>query len=55
MPELTLDELTILISRFQNSTYRLRKSGDYPERNSDNKILKKLIEMKWTTQRKEKT
>lgn len=48
MTELTHDELTIIISRFQSSMYKLEKSGDYPEKKRDKIILGKLIDMKYT-------
>lgn len=44
--QLSLNELTTLVSRFQSSVYILEQSKDYPEKRSDGNILRKLINMK---------
>ena len=41
--KLTVNELETLVSRFRSSCFRLRQSGDYPEEQFDEKLLKKLI------------
>lgn len=46
-PELTIDDLDILISRFTCSIFALEISRDYPEHTRDKKLLRKLTDMKF--------
>lgn len=55
MSKLTFKELTTLVSRFQTSCYRLKETGDYPEKYEDKVILRKLIDMKFDAQHEEET
>ena len=41
------EEVRVLTSSFMNACFRLRQSGDYPEKERDNLITNKLLD--WLT------
>jgi len=51
--QLTYKQLTTLVSRFQTSMHRLKKSGDYPEVDEDKKLLEILINLKYDAGKRE--
>lgn len=51
--QLTYDQLETVVSRFKNSCYRLKQSGDYPEVDTDYEIFSILLEMKWEAKKEE--
>jgi len=51
---LTKEDLATLISRFSSSIYRLEQTGDYPEKERDKGLLKKLITMQFESERRER-
>lgn len=51
---LNRDEIVTVISRFRSSIYRLEQTGDYPEKVSDRRILRKLIDMAFFISREDK-
>jgi hypothetical protein len=51
--KLTSFELSIVISRFETSMYNLKQSEDYPERNRDEIIRRKLLDELYEVTKKE--
>ena len=50
--KLTHEDLTTIISRFSSSMYKLETSGDYPEKQRDQLLLRKLIDMQFIQSKK---
>ena len=49
------DDLERLVSRLRSSMAKLDTSGDYPEKNFDTKLLRKLTDMLYDLWKKEQS
>jgi len=47
--QLTYEEWMTVISRFKSSIIKLKKSGDYPEKQKDAKIINKMINLQFNS------